>query len=81
MEMAMSRDHECIDTGDRWKWDGVRVTPMLAALARQEIAIERVVILAENTRSRRTPLSDIMGKAGDDRSDSLSLAQRLYFER
>jgi hypothetical protein len=27
---------------------------MLAALARQEIAIERVVILAENTRSRRT---------------------------
>jgi len=28
-------------------------TPMLAALARQEIAIKRVVVLPENTRSRR----------------------------
>jgi len=40
---------------------------MLAALARQEIAIKRVVVLAEeHALAPGAALRDMMGKAGDD---------------
>jgi hypothetical protein len=50
-------------SGDRQK----AATPMLAALAREEIAIKRVIVLAEEHALAPAPRSrDMIGKAGDD---------------